>query len=160
MTGANDPHSWDVQTLRIYTQGQVTQLHEEMVALRREVDSFNTGNVTGREAVLVQLNARFAEVDTALARTENRLTDITERINRNEGRVAGAGALWNYLIGGLGLVLAVLAAILAYSNNQRLNALPEGAGMIVVGSVYASDESSPYRHVGSLVRPREHSIPS
>jgi hypothetical protein len=42
----------------------------------------------------------------------------------------GAGLLWSYLVGGIGLILAIVAAVLAYTNNQKIDEQERTAGLI------------------------------
>jgi len=141
MTGIDDPHPWTVEMLRIYTQGQLTQLRGDMVALRREIAASAEANATARAALLGQVERRFAEMEASLGRIGTGLEDAHVRLTSAEGRATGASTLWAHIVAGVGLLFAIIAVILAYSNSQQTPPLPpEGAGMIVVGSVYSAPD--------------------
>jgi chromosome segregation ATPase len=55
--------------------------------------------------------ARFItreEVDASIARTTERVQELTDRINKSEGRGAGLNAGWAYLVAAVGLASAVV----------------------------------------------------
>lgn len=56
-----------------------------------------------------------AESEAAVSRNTERIQDLTDRINRSEGRGAGIGAGWGYLVGAVGLIATVITIIVALS---------------------------------------------
>lgn len=47
---------------------------------------------------------------------EDRVSDLTDRINKTEGKSSGVNSSWGYLIGAVGLATAVISIILAFNN--------------------------------------------
>lgn len=47
---------------------------------------------------------------------EDRVTDLSDRMNKADGRGAGLSAGWGYLAGAVGLAATVVSIILAFSN--------------------------------------------
>jgi len=48
--------------------------------------------------------------------------ELTKRIDQSTGKGEGASALWGYILGGIGMVVAVIAVIVALSNARTANA--------------------------------------
>jgi hypothetical protein len=53
-----------------------------------------------------------SEAEAATARNTERIQELTDRINRSEGRGAGLGAGWGYLVAAVGVIAAVIAIVL------------------------------------------------
>lgn len=56
-----------------------------------------------------------AEYDARHETLENRVSELTNRLNRSEGKSTGLNAGWTIFLGGLGAVSLVVGIILAFS---------------------------------------------
>lgn len=57
-----------------------------------------------------------AEYDARHETLENRVSELTNRLNRNEGKSTGLNAGWGYLLGGLAGIATIVGIILAFNN--------------------------------------------
>jgi hypothetical protein len=89
------------------------------------VNQFRTQLTADARAVMPR-----GEIEAALGRLDSGLEDVTQRLTAAEGRSAGASTLWAHIVAGVGLLLAIIAAVLAYTNNQRINEETPAPGVI------------------------------
>lgn len=57
-----------------------------------------------------------AESEQRYTTLQEKLTELTDRVNKSEGKSRGMNASWGYLLGGLGGIATIIGVILAFNN--------------------------------------------
>jgi hypothetical protein len=96
------------------------------LALQAQKDLFNSHNQATAMAVskseagmadrISQLQALF---DSDSKAKSEKIDDIRTRLNTGESRSKGASDLWGYIIGGVGLLVAIISIVILILNNTR-----------------------------------------
>jgi hypothetical protein len=88
------------------------------------------------------------EIEAAIGGLTTGLEDVSARMTAAEGRAVGASTLWAHIVGGIGLILAIVAAVLAYSNNQKIQEQEQQQTRPVVSIVQPADPVRTASYVG------------
>lgn len=109
---------WTVDTLKEYVE-------QRFIAQEKAVQIANEASEKRFDAVNEFRGQLGDQVRTFLPRQEynarhetleNRVSELTDRLNRTEGKSTGINAAWGYLVGAVGLATAVIGIILAFNN--------------------------------------------
>lgn len=109
---------WTVDTLKEYVEQRFIS-QEKAVGIANEASEkrFDAVNeFRGQLGDQVRTFLPRAEYDARHETLENRVSELTDRINRSEGKSSGLSAGWGYLIGAVGLATAIVSIILAFNN--------------------------------------------
>jgi hypothetical protein len=102
----------DLETaLRAALAASEKAINKAEVATERRFESVNEFRTT-----LSDQAANFitrSEAEAATARNSERIQELMDRINRSEGRGAGLGTGWMYLVGAVGVIATVITIALA-----------------------------------------------
>lgn len=115
--------SWTVDTLKEYTEQRFTDQDKAVqaallaakeavikaeVATEKRFEATNEfrGQLADQTATLLPRS----EYDSNHKALEDKIDALTDRMNRNEGRGGGLNAAWGYLVGGIGIAIAIIMA--------------------------------------------------
>lgn len=87
-----------------------------LIAAEKAVDKANTANEKRFESVNEFRQALTDQTASFPSRVElqalaQRVSDLTDRLNKSEGRAGGASALWGYLIAAAAVTVAVVSLV-------------------------------------------------
>ena len=107
-----DQQRFDAQSQAI---AAALQAAKEAVAKAETATEKRFESVNEFRAQLADLVARLLprnEYDTAHQALIEKISDLASRIDRTEGKATGGRDLWGYLVGAVGIVVAIVALIL------------------------------------------------
>lgn len=109
--------------------GRIQTVHEKTDAVIAEMATINNASEKAIAKAEASVEKRFdtydkavqalrdlvnnamprAEVITLVKASTDKIGDLTDRINRNEGKGAGMGQIWGYIVGAGGVIVAMVA---------------------------------------------------
>lgn len=66
-------------------------------------------------ATAKQIDGIIALLNSSLKALDEKINDLKGRLDRGEGKVAGHGDIWGYIIGGVGILSAILTLVIHFA---------------------------------------------